>query len=100
MNDPSKQIVNWKNVSTTEEKIAELEANCKAMTAEIEKLKAELAEKNETVWMPEYHDSYMYINSQGDVANTHFLGDNTLDNLRIDFNNVYSFSNKTREHLK
>lgn len=85
---------------TTEEKIAELEANCKAMTAEIEKLKAELAEKNETVWMPEHHDSYRYINSQGDVANTHFLGDNTLDNLRIDFNNVYSFSNKTREHLK
>ena len=85
---------------TTEEKIAELETNCKAMTAEIEKLKAELVEKNKTVWMPEYHDSYMYINSQGDVANTHFLGDNTLDNLRIDFNNVYSFSNKTREHLK
>lgn len=85
---------------TTEEKISKLEADCKAMAAEIEKLKAELAEKNETVWMPEYHDSYMYINSQGDVANTHFLGDNTLDNLRIDFNNVYSFSNKTREHLK
>lgn len=100
MNDLSKQIVNRKDVSTTEEKIAELEANCKAMTAEIEKLKAELAKKNETVWMPEYHDSYMYINSQGDVANTHFLGDNTLDNLRIDFNNVYSFSNKTRKHLK
>ncbi len=100
MNDPSKQIVNWKNVSTTEERIAELETNCKAMTAEIEKLKAELAKKNETVWTPEYHDSYMYINSQGDVADTHFLGDYTLDNLRIDFNNVYSFSNKTREHLK
>ena len=81
-------------------KISKLEADCKVMAAEIEKLKAKLAEKNETVWMPEYHDSYMYINSQGDVANTHFLGDNTLDNLRIDFNNVYSFSNKTREHLK
>ena len=53
MNDPSKQIVNWKNVSTTEEKIAKLETSCKAMTAEIEKLKAELVkkDKNETVWM-------------------------------------------------
>lgn len=38
---------------TPEERIAELETNCKAMTEEIEKLKAELAEKNEceTVWM-------------------------------------------------
>lgn len=27
MNDPSKQIVNWKNVSTTEEKITILEVN-------------------------------------------------------------------------
>lgn len=85
---------------TTEEKISKLEADRKAMAAEIEKLKAELAEKNETVWMPEYHDSYMYINSQGDVADTYFLEDNTLDNLRIDFNNVYSLSNATRDHLK
>lgn len=99
MNDPSKQIVNWKNVSTTEEKIAELETNCKTMSAELEKLKAELATENETVWIPEFSDSYMYINSSGGV----FSRDNNAsdnDNRRIDFNNVYRPNDKTREHLK
>lgn len=100
MNDPSKQIVNWKNVSTPEERIAELENNCKAMTAEIEKLKVELAEKNETVWIPEIDDSYMYIDSSGDVIDTFSRGDNALDNYRINFNNAYHSSNTTREHLK
>lgn len=48
---------------TTEEKIAELETNCKAMTEKIEKLKAELAkkDKNETVWIPEINNTYMCI---------------------------------------
>lgn len=85
---------------TPEERITELEANCKAMTAEIEKLKAELTEKNETVWMPKCDDSYMYIDSSGDVISTFSRGDNALDNHRIDFNNVYHSSNTTREHLK
>lgn len=84
---------------TTEEKIAELENNCKAMTEELEKLKAELATENETVWIPEFSDSYMYINSSGGV----FSRDNNAsdnDNRRIDFNNVYRPNDKTREHLK
>lgn len=86
---------------TTEEKIAELETNCKAMTDEIEKLKAELAEKDkhETVWIPEFSDSYMYINPSGGV----FSRDNNAsnnDNRRIDFNNVYRPNDKTQEHLK
>ena len=85
---------------TTEEKISKLEADCKAMTAEIEKLKAELAEKNETVWIPKYDDSYMYIDPSGDVIDTFSLGDNALDNHRIDFNNVYHSSIATRDHLK
>lgn len=85
---------------TTEEKIAQLEANCKAMTDEIEKLKSELAEKNETVWIPEFGDSYMYIDPSGDVINTFSCGDNALDNHRIDFNNAYHLSNATRDHLK
>lgn len=100
MNDPSKQIVNWKNVSTTEEKITILEANCEAMAAGLEKLKAELAEKNEIVWIPQYDDSYMYIDSSGDVIDTFSRGDNALDNHRIDFNNAYHSSNATRDHLK
>lgn len=84
---------------TPEEKIAELETSCKAMTEELEKLKAELAKENETVWIPEFSDSYMYINSSGGV----FSRDNNAsdnDNRRIDFNNVYRSNDKTREHLK
>lgn len=71
-------------------------------TAEIEKLKAELAEKdkNETVWIPKYDDSYMYIDSSGDVIDTFSRGDDALDNHRTDFNNAYHSSNTTREHLK
>lgn len=55
---------------TTEEKIAELETNCKAMTEEIEKLKAELAEKdkNETVWLPKSGDDYSYIQGNGNIS--------------------------------
>lgn len=84
---------------TPETRIAELENNCKAMTKELEKLKAELAKENETVWIPEFSDSYMYINSSGSV----FSRDNNAsdnDNRRIDFNNVYRPNDKTREHLK
>jgi hypothetical protein len=89
---------------TTEEKIVELETNCKAMTEEIEKLKAELAEKDkhETVWIPEFDDSYMYINPSGGVVSTFSRDDNASDNdfRRINFNNVYHSNNTTREHLK
>lgn len=85
---------------TTEEKIAELETNCKAMAEEIERLKAALVEKNEVVWIPEFDDSYMYIDPSGDVISTFSRGDNALDNRRINFNNVYHSNNTTREHLK
>lgn len=84
----------------TEEKIAELETNCKAMTEEIERLKAELVKKNETVWIPEYYNLYMFINSQGEVTNTYVTKNDTLDKIRINFNNVYHSNNTTREHLK
>ncbi len=83
---------------TTEEKIAELETNCKAMTTEIEKLKAELTEK---VWQPKIFDKYMYIDSFGDVCDTISDLDNiTLVDNRANFNNVYHSNNTTREHLK
>lgn len=85
---------------TTEEKIAELETNCKVKAEEIDKLKAELAEKNETVWIPKCDDSYMYINPLGNVIDTFSRGDNVLDNHRIDFNNVYPSSDKTQKHLE
>lgn len=82
----------------------------KAMTEEIEKLKAERAEKDkhETVWIPEFDDSYMYINPSGGVVSTGgvestFSRDNNAsdnDNRRINFNNAYRSNNTTREHLK
>lgn len=84
---------------TTEEKIAQLENNCKAMTAEIEKLKAELAEKNETVWIPKFGNSYMYIDTTGYICST-MSHNRALGKYRIDFNNAYHSSNTTREHLK
>lgn len=86
---------------TLETRIAELEKQCNVMTAELEKLKAELDNKNEIVWIPEFDDSYMYIDTTGYVCST-MLEDNTLNNYkyRIDFNNVYHSNNTTREHLK
>ena len=86
---------------TTKEKISKLEADCKAMTAEIEKLKAELAETIETVWIPEIGDLYAYVTSDGIVAkNMTYYDDSMLDSDRIDFNNVYPSSDKTQKHLK
>lgn len=86
---------------TTEERIVELENNCKAMSAELEKLKAELAkkDKNETVWIPEIYNTYMCIDSFGYVYST-ILEDMSLEKQRIDFNNVYQSNNKTQTHLE
>lgn len=84
---------------TPEERIVELENNCKAMTEELEKLKTELAKKNETVWIPEFGDTYMYIDTTGYICST-MLEDKALDKYRIDFNNAYRSNNKTQEHLK
>ena len=89
---------------TTEEKIAELETNCKAMTDEIAKLKAELTEKNkrepETVWQPKCYDAYMYIGSDGGVYSS-ILEDPALERpqMHIDYNNVYPSHSKTQEPL-
>lgn len=71
------------------------------MTAEIEKLKAELVkkDKNETVWIPEIHNTYMCIDSFGCVCST-VCEDILLEKQRIDFNNAYHSNNKTREHLE
>lgn len=90
---------------TTEERIVELENNCKAMTDEIEKLKTELVEKNkretETVWQPKRYDAYMYIGSDGGVYSS-ILEDPALERpqMHIYYNNVYPSYNKTQEHLE
>ena len=84
---------------TTEERIAELENNCKAMAEEIEKLKSELAEKNETVWTPKFGNPYMYIDTTGYICST-ISDDKALDKYRIAFNNAYPSSDKTQKHLE
>lgn len=84
---------------TTEERIAELENNCKAMAEEIEKLKSELAEKNETVWTPKFGNPYMYIDTTGYICST-MSEDKALDKYRITFNNVYPSNDKTKVHLE
>lgn len=49
-------------------KIAELETNYKAMSAELEKLKAELAETQETIWTPKIGEEYLYLATDGSVS--------------------------------
>lgn len=89
---------------TTEERIVELENNCKAMSAELEKLKAERVKKNkrenETVWQPKRYDTYMYIGSNGCVFSS-ILEDPAFERsqMHMYYNNVYQSNNKTQEHL-
>ena len=85
---------------TPEERIVELENNCKAMTAELKKLKAELAKKNETVWMPQNGELYTYITSEGSAATTTYYDDSVLDNYTMNFNNMYHQNNETKKHLE
>ena len=83
---------------TVEEKILELENNCKVITAEIDRLKAEFAEKNETVWKPRHNDPYYYVDAAGCVYSNTWT-DNIFDKERTKFNNVYQPNNKTQKHL-
>lgn len=86
---------------TTEEKIKELENSCRTAMAEIERLKTELAEKNEnkTVWLPNNGDEYTYINEMGLVGYTLYLP-TMIDKRRKSSNNIYHSDNKTEERLK
>lgn len=87
---------------TTEEKIAQLEANCKAMSAELEKLKAELAEKdkNETVWMPKRCEEYLYVHADGNINERRYDDISEYDNLLISMNAVFKSTNSVEKHLE
>lgn len=100
MNDPSKQIVNWKNVSTTEEKISKLEADCKAMSAELEKLKAELAEKNETMWIPEKGENYLCVCNNGRIVSQIYNPSSIFDIEIIDMNAKFKPVAGCEKHLE
>ena len=87
---------------TTEEKIVELETNCKAMTAEIEKLKAELAEKdkNETVWIPKSDEKYLYVYTDGGIYERWYDNTQNYDNNLISMNAVFKSTNSVGKHLE
>ncbi len=85
---------------TTEEKISKLEADCKAMTAEIEKLKVELAEKNETVWLPKSGDGYSYIQGDGNILLSLYRSISSYDLGLINMNAAFKPDTETQRHLR
>lgn len=87
---------------TTEERIVELENNCKAMTDEIEKLKAELAkkDKNETVWMPKRGEKYLCVYTDGGIYERRYDNTYNYDNNLISMNTVFESTDSVKEHLE
>ena len=87
---------------TTEEKIAQCEANCKAMIEEIKKLKAELAKKgkNETVWMPKRGKKYLCVYTDGGIYESRYDNTYNYDNNLISMNAVFESTDSVKEHLE
>lgn len=87
---------------TPEERITELENNCKAMTAEIEKLKAELAEKDkhEIVWIPTRGEEYSYVRADGGIYKIRYDDISKYGNLLISMNAVFKSTNSMEKHLE
>lgn len=84
---------------TTEEKIAELETNYKAMSAELEKLKAELAETQETIWTPKIGEEYLYLATDGSVS-TETNDETAYDTGILNMNSVFRVMKDTDKHLE
>lgn len=85
---------------TTEEKISKLEADCKAMAAEIEKLKAELAEKNETVWTPQKGEKYLCVCNNGRIVSQIYNPSSIFDIEIIDMNAKFKPVAGCKKHLE
>ena len=85
---------------TTEEKIAELETSCKAMTEKIERLKAELVEKNETVWLPKSGDGYSCIQGDGNILIGLYRSISSYDLGLINMNAAFKPDTETQRHLR
>lgn len=84
---------------TTEEKIAELETNYKAMSTELEKLKAELAETQETIWTPKIGEEYLYLATDG-IVSTETNDKTAYDTGVLNMNNVFRVMKDTDKHLE
>lgn len=89
-------------IKMVEEKISKLEANYEAMAAEIEKLKAELAEKdkNETVWLPKSGDDYSYIQGNGNISISLYSSISFYDLGLINMNAAFKPDTETQKHLR
>lgn len=84
---------------TVEEKILELENNCKVITAEIDRLKAELAETQETIWTPKIGEKYLYIATDG-VVLVEINDETAYDTGKINMNNVFRVAKDADKHLE
>lgn len=76
---------------TLEEKISQLET-------ELAKVKAELAEKKQSVWLPGYSQEFYYLTDTGFPRTTIFKNTLNDDCLRIN-NNVFKCDKSTFNHL-
>ena len=85
---------------TTEERITELEADCKAMAAKIEKLKTELAEKNETVWIPQEGEEYLCVCDNGRIVSQIYNPSSIFDIEIIDMNAKFKPVAGCKKHLE
>ena len=97
-NDVSKQIVNWDDSKYLEQHITELEFRNRELTDELTALKAELAERKQSVRLPEDGQSFSYLDSLGFPQKNTFT--NTMsDNLLQKNNNVFKYDPSTCNHL-
>lgn len=76
---------------TLEEKISQLEA-------ELAKVKAELAERNNSIWLPEDGQEYYRLTGSGMVSK-HIFTNILSDNLLKLNNNVFKYNQSTFNHL-
>ena len=76
---------------TLEEKISQLET-------ELAKVKAELAEKKQSVWVPEYNQEFYYLNETG-FPQVNTFKKTMNDSLLRTNNNVFKCDKSTFNHL-
>ena len=69
------------------------------ITAEIDRLKAELAETQETIWTPEIGEKYLYIATDG-VVLVEINDETAYDTGTINMNNVFRVVKDTDKHLE
>lgn len=76
---------------TLEEKISQLET-------ELAKVKAELAERKQSVWLPEYNQEFYYLNETG-FPQVNTFKKTMNDSLLRTNNNVFKCDKSTFNHL-